>query len=150
MWLIEFEDSCKHATSSNKDSRQSKLEKLEDEEYKKKLNEESSNMLSKFRSHKKYIRNTTEFVKKVGNEHKKKKVQHVSSFITTIYNLYSQHVGKLYDNNSKEIEDEKSKYFNYLIDFLLDKELISWQIFEYFKEKDITNPLKMIDWATIK
>ena len=107
-------------------------------------------MLSKFRSHTKYIRNTTEFVKKVENEHKKKKEQHVSSFITTLHNLYSQHVGKLYSNNSKEIEDEKSEYFIYLIDLLLDEKLISWQIFEYFKEKDKTNPMKMVDWATIK
>ena len=59
-----------------------------------------------------------------------------TSFVNSIHNLFTQHVGKIVNKNKYlEIDEEtKEEYFLYILDYIKEKKFFEGEIFELWKE----------------
>ena len=58
-----------------------------------------------------------------------------TSFVNTVHNLYTQHIGKITSRNKYlDIDEEtKEEYFLYILDYINEKELFEGENFEFWR-----------------
>ena len=110
-----------------------------------------SMIIEKYENNQEYTKSTHEFIKKFETHFKNKKsVQEWTSFLNTVHNLYSQHIGKLMNKkNSKMDQDTIDEYFNYLLNLSYVKGYFQGEIFKHWRENGLKTLEQMNDYCMI-
>ena len=73
-------------------------------------------IIKKYENNQQFIEITHDFIKKLETHFKNKKnSQEWTSFINTVHNLYTQHIGKIMKKNNNLNEEVINEYFLYLL-----------------------------------
>ena len=125
--------------------------KGESEKKLKKWEREYSEIVDEFENNQFFIKSTQDFIKKLETHFKNKKSSHEwTSFINTVHNLYTQHIGKLLKKKDNEINEEKiNEYFIYLLYMSWGKGYFQGEIFKNWRENGLKTLEEMNDYCII-
>ena len=123
-------------------------------EFEKKLKgweREYNEIVDQFENNQLFIKSTQDFIKKLETHFKNKKnSQECTSFINTVHNLYTQHIGKLLKKKDNEMDQDKiNKYFIYLLYMSWEKGYFQGKMFKNWRENGLKTLEEMNDYCMI-
>ena len=115
------------------------------------LKNHESKIFKSFENNQEYTKSTHDFIKKLETHFKNKKSsQEWTSFINTVHNLYTQHIGKLFKKKDNEIDqDTKNEYFIYLLYMSWEKDYFQGKMFKNWRENGLKTLEEMNDYCMI-
>ena len=125
--------------------------KGESEKKLKRLEREYNKIVNQFENNQLFIKSTQDFIKKLETHFKNKKSsQECTSFINTVHNLYTQHIGKLIKKKDNEMDkDTINKYFIYLLYMSWEKGYFQGKMFKNWRENGLKTLEEMNDYCMI-
>ena len=125
--------------------------KGESEKKLKRWEREYNVIVDQFENNQLFIKPTQDFIKKLETHFKNKKSsQECTSFINTVHNLYTQHIGKLLKKKDNEVnQDTISKYFIYLLYMSRERGYFQGKMFKNWRENGLKTLEEMNDYCMI-
>ena len=123
-------------------------------EFEKKLKRwerEYNEIVNEFEDNTLFTQSTQDFIKKLETHFKNKKSsQEWTSFLNTVHNLYTQHIGKLMKKKDNNFNEKIiNEYFIYLLYMTNEKGYFSGDIFKSWKENCLKTLKEMNDYCMI-
>ena len=112
---------------------------------------EYNEIVDQFEDNQLFIKSTQDFIKKLETHFKNKKSSHEwTSFLNTVHNLYTQHIGKLLMKKDNEMDqDTINRYFIYLLYMSWEKGYIQGKMFKNWRKNGLKTLEEMNDYCMI-